>query len=175
MSSAARPVVDKSVVDNLLAQYEKGFNVAGYFSGLFSILNTFSPISLKPGYYRAMFGTLEAVTGIALVGINGTKALFTLDGKVREQNLTNAMSNLVYTAHGFANIVRGTIESTLPLGLGGLAGLVWDYSNSRFNYDGEEKGSGVPITMEMLTEKVEWLRSNAQRAWAVYTAASAPV
>ncbi|MBS3904246.1 MAG: hypothetical protein KGZ39_02845 [Simkania sp.] len=146
--------VNVKEIEKGLASYEKGFNIAGYALSLFT---------KAPGEYRMMFGSLEAITGVALFAIEGTKACFTINSTERSAGFTKAVSNLVYTGHGVANVVRGYVETLFLLS---LLGLIWDVAGFRLKYSVEkEANSGSYLTMNMLYDNITWLRQGVDRAF----------
>lgn len=110
-------------LNKTLNSFEGGLNVAGYVP----IVSTFS------GTLRIAYGKLEVIGAIVAAALIAVRALFLNNAHDRERELRDAVKVLInYSLHGYANIIRGTLE-VIPL-VSLVTCLPYDLSGKRFAY-----------------------------------------
>ncbi len=111
--------------------------------------------------WRATLAGIEVLYGVATALYKlGEATIHCMDAQKRSSDLDKSYKQLVYVAHGVANFVRSEVEQSWYLPAT-VACLLWDLKGMRFKYPKEE-GAGRPLTMEMVTQNVEWLRNRVQ-------------
>jgi hypothetical protein len=110
-------------LNKTLNDFEAGLNIAGYFP----IVSTFS------GSLRISYGKLEIIGAIAVAALIAVRALFLTNDSDRNREFRKAVEVLIdYSLHGFANIMRGTIEVAPFVSL--VTCLPYDLWGHRFAY-----------------------------------------
>ncbi|GEM_PF-2985369 len=124
-------------VDNALACFEEGLNIAGYVP-LFGLCIT-------AGALRIQYGKTLVCTSIALAALVAVASIFTRNSEMRHAGFKLASKLFtVYSLHGLANICRGFIEIFPYLSL--ITCLPYDMTNNRLKYPTEVPGRWVYVT-----------------------------
>jgi hypothetical protein len=122
-------------LNDALASFEKGLNLAGYVP----VLSTVS------GTLRSTYGKTLIITGVAGGALLAIVALFNSNAKSRKNGLEKAVKFLMTCSlHGIANIGRSRIEMVPFLSLATC--LPYDLMGTRFAYPKENPGRWEYVT-----------------------------
>jgi hypothetical protein len=122
-------------LNDALASFEKGLNLAGYIP----------VVSMISGTLRSTYGKTLIITGVAGGALLAIVALFDRNAVGRQKGLEKAMKFLVTcSVHGIANIGRSRIERVPFLSL--VTCLPYDLLGIRFVYPKETPGRWEYVT-----------------------------
>lgn len=139
--------IDRTELKKVFANTENVLNWGGYLL----------PYSFQ---VRAMLGTMQIAGGLFLAGYGACSALFE-DKYEREEAFKESYKDLIFVVHGAANKIRSEVERQLFFPFS-LAAAVWDFSGMRIKYSVEKEAEGLDVTMNMVADKVQWIRKTLE-------------